>query len=197
MEIRNWKDFYDTLVVVPGYGEPVPKPTIAQLDQFEAETGLRLPRSYREYITVFGPGEFPCILRIAAPGYPHLNWRADLLTASRSYGYSSDEVAQSGLPADQQERLGRLFYFGLERGRQWLGWDPLDVRDPETSEYGIYRVDYIRDGAELVATSFRQLIEDICGEIFAPDPDYDEESMGPQRAFQPTTWVPGETAQPP
>lgn len=194
MVIRDWREFHDSLVIVPGYGEAVPKPTDAQLDQFEAETGVRLPKSYREYITVFGPGEFPCILRIAAPGYPRLNWRADLLTASRSYGYTPDQIADSGLPAEQRERLGRLFYFGLERGRQWLGWDTQDVRDPVASEYGIYRVDFVSDGVELVATSFRQLVEDICEGIFAPDPDYDEDSMGPQRGFQPATWPPAETS---
>lgn len=196
MEIRDWREFYDTLVIVPGIGEPVLKPNASQLDRFEAETGLRLPRSYREYITVFGPGEFPCILRIAAPGYPHLNWRADLLMANQSYGYSVEELGQSELPAEQRDRLARLFYFGLERGRQWLGWDPQDVRDPEASEYGIYRVNYISDECKLAATSFRQFIEDTCEEIFAPDPAYDEESMGPQRAFQPTKWRDATPAEP-
>jgi hypothetical protein len=191
MEIHDWGAFYDTLAIVVGHGQPVPKPTESQLDQFEAVTGLRLPNSYRQFIKVFGPGEFPCILRIAAPGYPNLNWRADLLSANRSYGYTPEQIVESGLSSDQQDRLRRLFYFGLERGRQPLGWDPQDIRDSGASEYGIYRVDFIHDRVELAATSFRHLIEDICEEIFAADPNYDEDEMGPQRAFQPATWVPG------
>jgi hypothetical protein len=192
MDICDWHGFYASLVIVPGYGHLVPKPTEAQLDQFEAETGLPLPQSYRNFIKVFGPGEFPCVLLVAAPGYAQLNCRADLLSANRSYGYTPEQIADSGLPTDQRDRLLRPFYFGLERGREWLAWDPQDVRDPSAHEYGIYRVDFRQDVVELVATSFRQLVEDICEQIFAPDPDYDEESMGPQRAFQPATWVPGE-----
>jgi hypothetical protein len=190
MQIRDWHEFYDTLTILEGTGEPVPKPTDAQLNGFESESGFRLPKSYRAYITVFGAGEFPCILRIAAPGNAETNPNTDLSTTSRRYGYTNAEIEGSGLPADQRDRLRRLFYFGLERGRQWLGWDPGDVRDAVASEYAIYRVDSLEDGAELVATSFRQLIEETCEVIFAPDPDYEEASMGPQRAYQPAMRLP-------
>jgi hypothetical protein len=190
MTITDWRAFYATLVIRSGYGQPVRKPTQAQLDRFEAETGFRLPRSYREYILVFGPGEFPAVLKVAAPGYEYLGNTFDLLTASRSYGYTREEAAAGGLPADEQERIGRLFYFGLHHGRQWLGWDPQDVRDAEAPEYAVYRVDWLSDGPEFMAASFRQLVEDTCEALFAPDPEYDEESMGPQRGFQPACWVP-------
>jgi len=188
--ITDWRAFYSTLVIQNGYGQPVPKPTVAQLDRFEAETGLRLPGSYRECIAVFGPGEFPCVLKVAGPGYGHLGNTYDLLTASQRYGYSRGEVAASGLPTDQQERIGRLFYFGLHHGRQWLGWDPLDVRDAKASEYAIYRVDFLCDGAEFVAASFRQLVEETCEFLFALQLDYDEETTEPQRVFQPAYQLP-------
>src|SRR5262249_39095921 len=153
------------------YGVPVPKPSTAQLDQFEAENGLALPRSYREFILVFGPGEFSASLKIAAPGYgfvPHPSG-VDLLATSRSYGWNAADIARGWGTAEEKERLLRLFYFGLESGRQWLGWDPADVRDPETSEYGIYRVEALGYGTELVAVSFRQLVEVTCEWLFSPD----------------------------
>jgi hypothetical protein len=184
MQITDWPEFYSTLVIDRGCGEPVAKPTPTQLDRFEAETGLRLPQSYRDYILVFGPGEFPCVLKVAAPGHASLG-SFDLLTASRTYGYSAEEIAGSGLPVEQQERMRRLFYFGLHHGRQWLGWDPKDVRDSGAHEYRIYRVDWLSEGAEFVAASFRQLVEETCEALFTPDPEYDEEALGPQRAFQP------------
>ena len=190
MTITDWQAFYDSLVIQPSYGQPVPKPTPAQLDKFEAETGFRLPRSYRDYILVFGPGEFPCVLKIAAPGYDYLQNTFDLQTAGSGYGYGQEELIRAGLPPEDQQRMGRLVYFGLHHSRQWLGWDPQDMREAEAPEYGIYRVDWVSDGAEFVATSFRQLVEETCEELFAPDPDYDEESMGPQRGFMPATWVP-------
>jgi hypothetical protein len=79
MQITDWRSFYHTLAIVPGYGEPVPKPTEAHLDQFEGQSGLRLPRSYRDYIIIFGPGELFADWKIAAPGYAGLADRWDLL----------------------------------------------------------------------------------------------------------------------
>jgi hypothetical protein len=144
---------------------------------------------------VFGPGEFPCILSVAAPGYDFLGNTLDLMTASRRYGWPESEVQRSGLPTEQAERLGRLFYFGRQHGREWLGWDLTDVRDTEASEYGIYRVDWLSDGAEFVAASFRELVEGLCESIFAPDPEWDEETLGPRLLFQPACLVPEASAQ--
>lgn len=191
MTITDWRAFHSTLVIRNGYGEPVPKPSVPQLGRFEVETGLRLPAGYRGYIAAFGPGEFPCVLKVAGPGYGYLDNTYDLLTASQRYGYSREEIAASGLPTDQQELIGRLFYFGLHHGRQWLGWDPLDVRDAGASEYAIYRVDFLCDGAELVAASFRQLVEETCEFLFALELDYDEETTEPQRIFEPACRLTG------
>ncbi len=168
---------------------PVPKAIPAQLDAFEAQTGFRLPRSYREFLLVFGPGEFSVSLLIAAPGYEYAG-RIDLLATSRSYGWDEQEIAVSNAPPEQKAHLRRLFYFGLENERQWLGWDPADIRDAAASEYGIYRVEALGFGTELVATSFQQLVEVTCERLFAPDPNWDEEEQGPQRTFRPAHWVP-------
>jgi SMI1 / KNR4 family (SUKH-1) len=189
MEIHDWQEFYDSLFIdTGGYGVPVPKPTPTQLDRFEEQTGLRLPRSYRAFLLVFGPGEFSASLRIAAPGYEYAG-RIDLLATSRSYGWSAQEIDASSVAAEQKAHLHRLFYFGLESGREWLGWDPADIRDAEASEYGIYRVEALGFGTELVATSFRQLVEVTCELLFSPNPAWDEEELGPQRTFFPGRWA--------
>jgi hypothetical protein len=192
MQIRNWQEFYDSLSHRHGYGAPVPKPTVEQLDRFEAESGFRLPRSYRDFILVFGPGEFSVGLRIAAPGYgyvPHPPG-VDLLVTSQSYGWSEEDVAQGPVSMEQKAHLLRLFYFGLEDERQWLGWDPKDMQAPEESEYGIYRVEALGFGTELIAKSFRELVEVTCARLFTPNPQWDEEELGPQRTFRPAYWLP-------
>lgn len=196
MQIRDWREFYDSFFIQCTYGVPVPKPTTDQLNLFEAQTGLRLPSSYREFIQTFGPGEFSATLKIAAPGYgfvPHPSG-VDLLVTSRSYGWAPEDIATSWASADQRAHLLRLYYFGLEGGRQWLGWDPRDVRDPNAFEYGIYRVEGLGYGTELVATSFRELVEVTAEWLFAPDPEWDEVELGPQRTFYPATWVPAVNA---
>jgi hypothetical protein len=72
----------------------------------------------------------------------------------------------------------------LANGQDWLGWDPQDVRNPKDHEYGVYRVDWRRDEIVFEADSFKKCVQQICDELFADDPDYDEPGMGPQRSFR-------------
>jgi len=66
-----------------------------------------------------------------------------------------------------------------------MGWNPEDVRGPADGEYAIYAVG-ICDIA-LVAVSFRQLVEQTCEVLFAPNLDWDEEELSPQGSFAPAT----------
>ena len=177
MEPFDWQEFHRSTVIAPKPSEPVPKPHPSELKLFRTRTGLQLPRSYERFISLFGPGEFPGVLRIAGPGYPYLDYRYDLIHANRTSVFASHELRNSGLPIDQQERIQRMFFFGVELGHLRLGWDLTDVRDPEASEYGIYRVGLMQDGATFVASSFRELIEVILGEIR-------------ERVFKPAMWIP-------
>ncbi len=84
----DWQQLYSSLeLVAPTYGLPFPKPTEDSLDEFESSAHFRLPRSYREFIKVFGPGMFGgyigirgpgCLLDIQGAGGSARNFRADL-----------------------------------------------------------------------------------------------------------------------
>src|SRR5579884_3465201 len=57
---------------------PVPRPTRADFDAFETQTGFRLPASYRDFVSLLGPGQLAGEFTIYAPGCKE-NPHADLL----------------------------------------------------------------------------------------------------------------------
>jgi hypothetical protein len=79
--IRRWTALRRTLSI-PDHPhlKPLPKPTDASLDQFEAESGFRLPHSYRSFVKVFGPGVLAWDYDVRAPGYPEQGVDVDLAT---------------------------------------------------------------------------------------------------------------------
>ncbi len=179
MEITDWQQFYDSLVIEPFYGVPVTKPTVAQLDQFEAEAGFRLPQSYRDYILVFGPGRLLKDLDIAAPGYDgSLFW--DLQRMQQNMQPREHWIASS--PEVDRDRLRRLSYF-CSRYKDCYGWDMTEICSSNSSEYAVYR--WLEDGRVVrVADSFRGFVENVAAEILAV-PDWDEEELGPRMLFEP------------
>ena len=179
VEIRDWRIWYDSLVIDPMYGEPVSKPTVTQLDQFEQETGFRLPRSYREYIEVFGPGRLFADWDIAAPGYGP-SWFFDL------HGMQANMVPEERwirrYPEEHRDRVLRCRYF-CSKYKDAFGWDPAEVCDPEAHEYAVYRI--VEDKRVIrVADSFRGFVEDAALDRLTY-PGWDEEELGPRLLFEP------------
>src|SRR5689334_6059696 len=79
MSTGYWGKLYKSFKIQ--YGAPYPRvrlPTDADLDQYEAESHLLLPQSYRGFIKVFGPGELLREFRFRAPSYRSLNDAIDL-----------------------------------------------------------------------------------------------------------------------
>jgi SMI1 / KNR4 family (SUKH-1) len=180
LKITDWELFRNTIVQYVSYGEAVPLPTSSQLDSFEKLAGFALPQSYRDFVLVFGPGEFSVSLRISAPGYLQATDTSyDLAIANE--GYKLDDADLKRFPAEMHTMMKRLFYFGYIDGRDWLAWDVNDVRVPGSHEYAIYRVSL--RSATVIASTFKELVETVCDRLFAPKPDWDEEEMGPQRVF--------------
>jgi hypothetical protein len=99
-----WQTLYDAISkTYPNY-RYVRKPSIQDLDEFEASTGCPLPRSYREFIEVFGPSELGQRFRIHAPGYARPNHEWDLRQFVQDYrGWKQDFFAT--YKADQDARL--------------------------------------------------------------------------------------------
>ena len=171
-----WEDLKGRLSVVFVYEGGEPRTSRPQdLDDFEAEFGMKLPASYRDYALAIGPGEIGGNgILIFAPGFPesatndlsaeNRQWRRDVIGAgddaslARSYGDAA--------------RARRLVFFGrvLVLGRNFA-WDLGEVTDPDGGEYAIYLVDADRfgeDAAEKVASTFREFLTEFAlGHEFA------------------------------
>jgi hypothetical protein len=141
--------------------QPVAKPRPTDIHQFEMNTGLILPRGYKEYVLAFGPGLLARYFFIAAPGYQELGSPIDLL--------SLNQTSPSHQPADFLEevhggnidQIRRLFFFCETEGAESIGWDPSDCRDVEDPEYGIYLLP--RSGKLInIASTYSAFVSDIC-----------------------------------
>ena len=179
MQIRDWQEFYDSLIIEINPPEmEIWRPTVADLDAFESETGFKLPQSYREFILVFGPGTMAGSIQIAAPGYP-----VEESLFNLAYRNTWRE-SPSDWPEEHQDRIGRLFYFGLYSDEQGLGWDPEDVTDSAAPEYSVWEMrDDLTEHPR--GRNFRVALEEMCEPLFANDNDPELAEIGPWRGFQP------------
>lgn len=185
--ISDWVAFYGNVTKCQDYGEVVALPTTSQIDSFEKSTGFVLPKGYRDFILVFGPGDFASSLKIAAPGYGHtLDPDHDLERINRSFRFSDEQLNR--LPDYMPALLKRCCCFGVIDGRDWVAWDLEDICASGGSEYAIYKI--TSGGATRVANSFKQLIEDVCDHLCTPSSHWDEEEMGPRLQFHPATYDP-------
>lgn len=134
----------------------------ADLDQFEAATGLKLPGSYRGFATTFGPCSVGKYM-IAAPR-PRMRKvsrsRFDLATLSREL---HDNLAESRNSVDPARTL-RTVFFATDGGDGLYGWDPEEVGDARGHEYAVY-VRYTEGRPyERLASSFGEFVQVYCVE---------------------------------
>jgi hypothetical protein len=163
-----------------GWGPTLPKPTVDNLDLFEAETGFRLPRSYREYILVFGPGKLLTDWDIAAPGYGESLWDLSVMHENMR----PDEQWIGHHPVEHHDRIRRCRYF-CSKYKDTFGWDPAEVCDHSAQEYAIYCI--LADGrVERVVDSFRAFVEEAALSMLTL-PGWDEEELGTPLMFERAT----------
>jgi hypothetical protein len=183
----RWQALYDSIEIAE-CSDPVPKPRVASLDAYERKAGFKLPQGYREFLRVFGPGEFGCGHSIGSPGYPgHSGESLDLTRLNLGFwaNHSEEDWAVAKF-WDDMDRVRRMVLFGTTEWADYLGWDPQDVTDPARHEYGIYRLPHSRHEVERLAGSFWEFVGDYClGEGFLRDAiDWDAEEY-PIRVFRP------------
>ena len=183
VQISDWQAFYNSLAIEPMYGETAPRPNIDQLDRFEAESGFRLSKSYRDFILVFGPGTLFSDWNIAAPGYgtPTDSW--NLLGCHAGYQPDIDYMTQL-YSEELKQRVRRSFYF-CWKYKDRFGWDLTEVSDPETNEYVIHRITEDRKMLRYAA-SFQEFVEVAALDILTM-PGWDEEELGPRMLFEPAS----------
>src|SRR5688572_23714813 len=66
--MADWAEVYRGLRILATPTPRIELPTDAELDRFEREFGFRLPRNYRAFIKVFGPGQLTHDFRFRSAG---------------------------------------------------------------------------------------------------------------------------------
>lgn len=181
--MKDWQAYYKELTILVGGSKPVRKPTIAQLNRFERESGFRLPESYRQYIVAFGPGRLFHDWDIAAPGYSDFPTKRDLARLNSDYRPGARSLESGLLPESEVPRLARCFYF-CSKYKDLFGWDPEEVCDEVKHEYAVYRLTECHRVLR-VADSFAGFIEAASNEI--RNSNWDDEELGTRWAFEPAT----------
>jgi hypothetical protein len=124
------------------------KPRPEDLDRFERESGFKLPDGYREFAMTFGPGCLDPGFYFYSPGFP---------------SDQSVDLAARNLPSQPKEPGGPhggflRFCHSDDFHASWA-WDPEDVTDPDTHEYGIYLLGADGyDGPHKVASTFHEFV---------------------------------------
>jgi len=161
-----WLPLYDELThnALRLMGRPVlcdhRRPTALDLDRFEAERGLKLPRSYRNYAVIFGPGLLARYFDIAVPGCRERAKRYDLaLLDANSPSHYPVDLSEEIHPGDSAQ-IRRMLFFCETVGAESIGWDTTELTDKTEQEYEIYLLPRIGELVR-IANSFPEFINDI------------------------------------
>ncbi len=157
-----WKRLQKKLTIKPTYGTPVRKPRDSQLDRFEAEYEFKLPKSYREFVKLFGAGILDGYFRIYSPAHGGTVETLDLVAEWESMRENLDWLANETFP-ESSPLLSRAVPFSGTINGDIIVWDPAEKTNSRSHEYTIYIIP--RDiGEEItkVADTFREYIEDCC-----------------------------------
>jgi hypothetical protein len=171
MADQNWAELFESVEHIPPDGDEVPKPTDEVLDRYEHETSFRFPKSYREFIKVFGPGELGEEYVIRAPGYfrPEKSPKEERFNLRTDLGRFNQRIREQQIKNDTVKRhfagdalrVSRLVYFAETSIGELIGWDPLDTRDADLAEYGIYILLRESDHLALFSENFTDLINEV------------------------------------
>lgn len=133
----------------------VEMPTDATVDQFERESGLTLPASYRAFATTFGAGELAGFYRVYAPlpkRYRFQGWLVyDLAAENERLRPHLDEYDCPGRPAD-------YWVFCTNGGGGMYAWN---AHEPAKGEYRIYELVH-RDEVRPAAETFPEFVTHCC-----------------------------------
>jgi hypothetical protein len=162
MENNMWSKVLQTLSIVGGELGPVSQ---SDLDQFETETGFKLPKSYRDFCTLLGPGTLahPGNYRIVAPKANG----GQMEELRRFNRFAHDCNQECELYCQNPEQVKRAWFFGTDIGTSWFFWDSVETTNPKNYEYSVF-VLYRDYDVERLASSFWEFVNDICLESGLP-----------------------------
>ena len=147
-----------------------------QLDDFEIQSGVKLPQSYRTFCTVFGAGELSECYRITVPGYSGEAAFVDLhnLNSEMHVGLEWEEYSPD------PKQFQRAIIFANDVARNIYFWDPSELTDAATSEYGFY-VKHEDWETKRLADTFWDLVN----EVWLGERHVELFNDEPQHCFQP------------
>lgn len=136
------------------------------LDRFEKIEGRRLPESYREYASVFGPGRLNAVIavRIAAPGSTDWNWNVKLHNLNTELR-ALDDVED--VHSVDVELWKHALFFGTDHGDRYL-WDTREITVEEEGEMAVWVILRNRRSYRLCDT-FESFIRDVCMNAGVPE----------------------------
>lgn len=156
MTSNRWGTLFSEIEIIKTPIEWVP--STGQLDEYEAETGIRLPTSYREFVQLFGAGTLGGNFVISCPGYGD-GKRVDLLTSNQFvHECMEDELEEY---CDNPELFRRMHFFAQAgENEENFGWDPAEADAGD--EYAVYVTYSSSMKIERVAESFEEFVRNIC-----------------------------------
>ncbi|MCA9117231.1 MAG: SMI1/KNR4 family protein [Planctomycetaceae bacterium] len=153
---NRWESLLNEIEIINGPIKWVP--STEQLDEYEAETGFRLPASYREFVQLFGAGTLACDFLVCSPASGE-GRRVDLHTSNQFvHACMEDELEEY---CDDPELFRRLHFFSQSgEHEEDFGWDPTDIT--VDGEYAVYVIYSHSMKIERIANSFEEFVREVC-----------------------------------
>jgi hypothetical protein len=133
MAKKAWQQLLSSIDVDTSYGTLSPVSS-KRLDAFEEKHGIKLPRSYRTYCEVFGPGEFARRFKVAVPGY---KGKAKTFLLEDLNKRAHEGLEYEHYSKDPEQHMRGVFYC-IDIVRSYHFFDPMEVTDPRRNEYAVY-----------------------------------------------------------
>jgi hypothetical protein len=177
-----WEEVYNRIHL---YHSPdwirVPRPSDAELDRVEAQLGSRLPRSYREFLKRFGPGELAHRLRLTPISVTN---RPNFTLVEETV---ENRTFFSTRKAKNKDWLERVVYYGCNAGGDFYAWDPNELVNSTDGECPVYWLPcHDEDDPQAQAGSFFEFVRVVLARVEeCREDDEEEETTGP--IFHPYT----------
>jgi hypothetical protein len=175
---RSWKKLLD-IVQVQGQLDPVSE---KQLAAFEAANKIKLPRSYREFCKVFGPGDLQCRIwiHLTTPGRDTSAGRTveglwNVSTEVLNREIWSTSLFEVDEYCSQPELVRKGLFFARDIYTHLYFWKKDEITSKSMNELAVYVI-YREWDIYRLADSFESFIFDICLDKGIPNqgkPDLD------------------------
>ena len=178
MNEKHWQDLLKRLKIE--YGLALRPVATKDLDAFEKKRGIKLPRSYRTFCTVFGVGDFGGDeqFSIAVPGY-----KGNARIYSLEYYDQICHELEYQEYSQNPEQHKRGLFFASDIVRSYHFFDPAEVTDSKNNEYAVYTL-FSDFQVRRTADNFWLFVTECC---LGDKHEQLVKDMPPKQAFRPVT----------